>query len=246
MNVNNETALLYGILLGDGCLSKHINKKGNIFYFISISGNYYEDKPFYRSIVVPLINSLRIDKKPIKFRDRKDYGKIEVNFSDKLLFNQLKNLGFPVGKKGSKLKIPKIFYDKGLIKYLVQGYFATDGSLILTKNPNKFYPRLEVHGIAPKLIMQVKDYLMKIGLKGHFYECKRDKKNIKWKNVQVQYRLQFNGDKNLKLFQDKIGFVNSKQFDKFSNFLRYSKEYDDKIKKIPTQKQRFFRNKVKL
>lgn len=244
MIIDKSFALLYGILLGDGCLCKHINKQGKKYHFISVTGNYYDDKPFYNSIVIPLINSLRKDKKPIKFKERKDYGKIEINFSDKILFNQFKEVGFPIGKKGNKLEIPIIFYNKNLLKYLIQGFFATDGSLVLTKNPNKLYPRLEVHGIAPKLILQVKNYLVKIGLYGNFYKCKRKKPYFK--NVQDQYRLQFNGTKNLILFKNKIGFVNPKQLDKFSNFLEYSKKYDDKMKGVPTQKQKSFRKNVKL
>ncbi len=144
-NVNSLTdderfALLFGILAGDGCLCKHINKKGRTHYFLSISGNYYDDKPFYNLVVVPLINSLRGDKKPIKFKNRKDQGKIEINFSDKVLFTKLRDFEFPVGKKGQNLIVPQIFEDKGLLKYILQGFFATDGSLVLTQNPNKFYP----------------------------------------------------------------------------------------------------------
>ena len=231
-------------MLGDGCLSEHVNKENKRYYLVSITGNYYDDKPFYNSIVIPLINLLRKNKKSIKFKERIDYGKIEILFSDKVLFNELKDIGFPIGKKGNKLKISNIFYNKNLLKYLVQGVFATDGSLVLTKNPNKFYPRLEVHGISPKLILQIKDYLVKIGLDGNFYKCKRKKPYFK--NAQSQYRLQFNGSRNLILFEKKIGFLNSKQLSKFSNFLRYSDEYNNKIEGIPAQKQKFFRKNTYL
>ena len=101
------------------------------------------------------------------------------------------------------MKIPKIFYDKKLLKYIIQGFFATDESLVLTKNPNKFYPRLKAHGIAPQLIMQIKIYLIKIGLKGYFYECKRKKQNSFGKSHQIPYRFQFNGNNNLCLFKEK-------------------------------------------
>jgi hypothetical protein len=245
MKINKEIALLYGIMLGDGCLCKCVDKKGKTCYFISISGNYYDDKPFYDSIVIPLINRLRNDKKT-KYRNRKNYGKIEVNFSDKILFNKLEEVGFPVGKKGNGLEIPKIFYNKKLLKYIIRGFFATDGSIVLTKNPNKFYPRLEAHGISPKLISQIKDYLLNIGLKGHFYECKRRKKFSLGKNFQTQYRFQFNGKENFLLFENLIGFVNSKQKEKFLHFIDYDKEYSKKMKGIPTQKQKLFRDKIKL
>ena len=155
-------------------------------------------------------------------------------------------MDFPVGKKRDKLKIPKVFYEKKFLKLITQGYFATDGSLVLTKNPNKFYPRLEIHSIAPKLLHQIQKHLIKEGLKGKFYKCKIKKKEIRWKNVHPQYRIQFNGSKNLLLFKQKVGFINPKQLEKFSNFLRYSKEYDKLIKGIPSEKQKLIRKKVKL
>ena len=174
MRLNKKWALLYGILLGDGCLSRPSNER-KAGRFISITGG-FDDKPFYNSVVVPLISSLR--NKETKFRERFKYGKIEINFTDKILFEKLHSLGFPIGKKGKNIKIPNFFYNLDLLKYLVQGYFATDGSVVLTKNPNKLYPRLEIHGISFELIMQVKDYLEKSGLKGNFYKNKRKKKRI--------------------------------------------------------------------
>jgi len=246
VKIDKKVALLYGIMLGDGCLCEHRNKKKSVIYFISISGNYYDDKPFYSSIVIPLINSLRKNKSPIKFGERKTYGKIEINFSDRDLFSQLKSIGFPVGKKGNKLKIPSIFYNKNLMRYILQGFFSTDGSLVLTKNPNKFYPRMEGAGISKNLISQIWSYLNKVGMKGSFYEVKRIKVDWEYGNHQQQYRFQFNGKENLLLFNEKIGFVNPKQKEKFLNFLRYSEEYDNQIKGIQTQKQKLFRDKIKL
>ena len=40
---------------------------------------------------------------------------IEFNFSDVKLFDKIHSLGFPIGKKGNNLYIPKIFYDKHLV-----------------------------------------------------------------------------------------------------------------------------------
>jgi len=245
MEITKSLALLYGIMLGDGGLSKHINKKGQVCYFISISGNYYDDKPFYNKVVLPLLDRLRGNKKT-KYRERKKYGKIELNFTDKIFLNKLNEIGFPIGKKGNKLEIPKIFYDKKLLKYIVQGFFATDGSIVLTKNPNKFYPRLEAHGIAPTLIKQVKDYLLSLGLKGKFYECKRKNKNYFGTKHQTQYRFQFNGKENLLLFKNQVGFINPKQKEKFLHFLDYNKRYKSKMKGIPTQKQKLVRDKIRL
>jgi hypothetical protein len=233
LNEEERFALLVGILIGDGCLS-HCVSNGKNYFILSITGNYYDDKPFYNSVVIPLVNSLRDGRKPIKFRDRQNYGKIEINFSDKELFSKISSLGFPVGKKGPDLIIPSIFYKRGLLKYIIQGFFATDGSLVLTKNPNKFYPRIEAHTIHKDLIKQIHTYLTTLGMVGHFYFCK-SKPDPRWKVVQDQYRFQFNGKKNLLVFEEKIGFVNPKHKKKFLNFLEYSKKYDGGIKGVSSK-----------
>ncbi|MCX6750669.1 MAG: hypothetical protein NTZ83_04385, partial [Candidatus Pacearchaeota archaeon] len=82
-------------------------------------------------------------------------------------------------------------------------------------------------------------------LNGKCYDCGIDF-NSPWKNPQRKYRFQFNGKKNLLLFNERIGFVNPKHSLKFDNFLKYDKEYDENIRGIPSSKHYLIRNKVKL
>ena len=234
-------ALLFGIMLGDGCLSRCLSNNRE-YCSVVITGNFYNDRDFFKNILVPLIVYFR--GKDVKIKERKKYGSIEINFCDKKLFTKIKSFGFPIGKKGTKITIPKIFYDKDLIKYIVQGFFATDGSLVLTKNPNKFYPRIEIHAIAKNLILQTHSYLTNLGMTGHFYKCKRNKQDLRWKVVQQRYRFQFNGKQNLLLFNDLIGFVNPKHKIKFHNFLKYSDEYDRITKGLPFKEQYFVRKEI--
>lgn len=88
---DEEAAVLYGVLVGDGCLSR--GKKG---FFISITGHIQDDIAFFDKIQ-PLISKSR--SKPTKYYFRTTQGKIEYNFSDKFLFLAIKTLGFPIGKK---------------------------------------------------------------------------------------------------------------------------------------------------
>ena len=239
LNSKEKFALLYGIMLGDGCLSLvNGNKK-----FISITGSLDDDLPFYKEVISLLLNEFRGKDTNIKFR--KDCRAIDFNFTDKNLFELIASNGFPIGKKGPNLIIPEVFYEDNLLKYIVQGFFATDGSLVLTKNPNKFYPRIESQVIHGKLLNQIVDYLKKIGMNGRCYDCGIDF-NSHWKNTQRKYRFQFNGKKNLLLFNENIGFVNPKHIIKFNNFLRYDEEYDTNIKGIPSSKHYLIRNEVKL
>ncbi len=236
---DKQFALLYGIMLGDGCLSL-VNKNK----FLSITGSSKEDLSFFENVISPILKDFRGKETKIKFR--KDCNAIEYNFTDKNLFDLFYTHGFPYGKKGPSIMIPIIFYEKDLIKYIIQGFFATDGSIVLTRNPNKFYPRLELHAISKDLVRQVYDYLISLGFKGHFYKCKRKVRDLRWKVVQDQYRFQFNGIENLVLFNELIGFVNPKHEKKFLGFLEYSNEYDKSVNGVAPKNQKLIRDKLNI
>lgn len=212
LKLTRNFALLYGVMLGDGCLSLVYGKRK----FISIAGSMHDDIPFFEKIVKPTILSLINKDIPIKFRYAKNT--IELNFMSKILFDYLSRFGFPIGKKGNKLFIPQIFYKKNLVKYAIQGFFATDGSLVLTDNNGTFYPRVEANGIAKELIKEISDYLNKEGIKCNFYEAKR--KEHFYPNTQQAFRIQINGKENLKKFNKIIGFVNPKQIERLDYFYK--------------------------
>ena len=232
----HSISVLYGILLGDGCLSRYKTKRRKYVSEISITGDYYSDSDFYNFLIIPLLKQLT--GKIFKIKKRPKKGTIEISMINYLLFNSLNDLGFPIGKKGTKIKINEFFYNKNLLRYLLQGFFATDGCIVLTKNPNKFYPRLEIHSISREIIFQFYIYLKDLGLKGNFYKCKRKKIDSKWKRKQ-QYRFQFNGKNNLILFHNLIGFINPKHEKRYLKFLKYSKTYDNKIKGISSKNQKY-------
>ena len=53
LNEEQKWALLFGIMAGDGCLSHFVSGQKGEHFIISITGNYYDDKPFFREIVMP-------------------------------------------------------------------------------------------------------------------------------------------------------------------------------------------------
>ena len=110
---------------------------------------------------------------------------------------------------------------KSLLKFITQGFFATDGCLCITQNHIKFYPRVEIRVTHKELLRQVFDYLKGIGLYGKFYRC-RDKKI--WQTQLPCYKIQFNGVDNLLLFKHFIGFVNHKHNQRGIKFLKYFKD----------------------
>ena len=199
--VDKDWTLFYGILAGDGCISVYGRHKT-----ISITCNIHDDKPFFDNIVIPLVNKIR--QKSTKYRERPIHGKIEINFSDIKLFEDLKFLGFPIGKKGTKIRIPDSI-PKNLWKNFVAGLFATDGCLAIVNNNNTLYPRIEIRSISFPMLDQTRNLLKEYGMKGNVYSI----------NKGCSFRLEFPGKNNMILFRDKIGFINPKHEEKFNRFM---------------------------
>jgi len=154
-------------MLGDGCISLTSKNRKIVF----IAGSLEDDVPFFEQIIKPLFK--RFIYKDIPIRTRVYNGAINLNFVNNELFDFIHSFGFPIGKKGNQLFIPKVFYEQGLVKYLLQGFFATDGSLVLTNNNGTLYPRVEANGIAKNLIFEINEYINSIGIKCNFYKAKR-------------------------------------------------------------------------
>lgn len=233
LKLDKNFALLYGIMLGDGCLSY---SKIRHDYAICVVGSYYVDQDLFRFVIKPALERLR--GKPVRIEERPRRGSLRIGISDKNLFTKFSSVGFPIGKKGVKLAIPRIFLSKPkLMKHIIAGIFATDGCLVLAKNPNKYYPWIEFKSISGKLLTQVHNHLKSLGLNSKLYFIK----NLRQNNDKDVYKIQINGLKNLSLFKRKIGFVNSKHAKRYALFLEYNKRYNQAIKGIPNQKQRFYR-----
>ncbi|MAG15886.1 hypothetical protein CMO88_02390 [Candidatus Woesearchaeota archaeon] len=208
MKISKELTKLYGILLGDGCLSK-VGKK---YYFILITGHAIDDRAFFENTIVLL---KEISGRQYRIKKRRG-NTIEISFSNKSLFTLLKSLEFPVGKKGINLKISSLF-DYKSYRHLVRGYFATDGSLVLTDNNGLLYPRIEFSSISKKLLKQVLEYLKSMGMHGNIYVSRKYDNP----NLHTLYRIQCNGKTNLEIFRDKVGFVNPKQEIRYQYFKKY-------------------------
>ncbi|MBS3146122.1 hypothetical protein J4471_00315 [Candidatus Woesearchaeota archaeon] len=243
LNYEEKLALFYGIMLGDGCLSNGVYKR-HTKHTICITGSIYGDKEFFDSLIIPLVKDL--NNRDVKYHERPNLGSLDLRFEDIILFNKLKDLGFIVGHKGPMISIPDFFNKYNLMINVTRGFIATDGSLVLTKNPNKFYPRIEANGISKPLILGIFKFLSDSGLQGHIYKAKRLKLDGGFRHLQDQYRFQFNGPRNLDLFCRKIGFINSKHFCKLNTFYEYSKVYDEKLKYPYPNNKRRIRDKLNL
>ena len=107
-----------------------------------------------------------------------------------------------------------------MVRYIIRGFFATDGSLVLTDNNGILYPRIEANGISKNLLFEINNFLNLKGINCKCYNAKRLKENGFGYplNRKEQYRLQINGKKNLKKFEKIIGFINPKQIEKLKGY----------------------------
>src|SRR3989339_1326702 len=96
--LNKELAELYGIILGNGCISRYYCSNRERIE-IRIDGNSLTDKEYYQYLQRLI---LKIIKKRIKIGFRKNVNGIYIKFTDRKLIDYFQNqLNFPIGKKGN-------------------------------------------------------------------------------------------------------------------------------------------------
>ena len=157
---NNKFLEFYGILMGDGCLSKYTvgNSEKKI---ICITCNAIKDKAYVEKYVNNLIITL-FKTKP-KIRIRKD-NTIELKVYNKQIFEFLNKVGFPTGIKG-QIKIPNsiIKLPAKKINHLIRGFFDTDGCITARKDEKYRYPIIFISTKSDILRKQFKTLLTKQG-----------------------------------------------------------------------------------
>ena len=184
-SLTKEMAELYGIILGDGCISSYYSNNRKRIE-IRIDGNSLTDVEYY-DYLQKLI--YKITKKEIKIKYRKNVNGIFLRFMNKELTNFFHNeLNFPLGKKGNITINSQIISKEIFLIQTLRGFFDTDGSIYFTKNNSKIrsYPIIELSTHSPLLIQQLKEILEKMGFKpvisfyGDSVKLHGKKNVIKW------------------------------------------------------------------
>ncbi len=204
LNLNDPLFLeFYGVLLGDGWLSKLIYKD-KITYLIGISGNAKKDRVFF-NYLKKNIKSLFNRKAYLK--ERPKYNSIELNFAHKNLLKKMNlELSFPIGEK-INLKIEDKIYNSGFekVKYIIRGIFDTDGCFFLDKTPvGRPYPCITITMKSPILMKQIHDILIKNGFKAYHNQTR-----------PVQ-QIRLKGYKQLNKWMGEIGSSNPRNLDKMA------------------------------
>ena len=198
-------AEFYGILLGDGCISRYVSQ-GRTRYEIRIDGNSLTDVKYY-DYLKKLIS--KVANKEVKIRYRKNCNGIYIKFLDKEFANYLnKELDFPMGKKGNISISQKILSQELYVQKALRGFFDTDGSIYFTKNNSKirYYPIIELSTHSQALIKQLKEIL--------------DKKGFKTTIAYYEDSVKLNGKPNVIKWMREIGSSSSYKKGRFESWLK--------------------------
>lgn len=220
MRINNELLEFYGVLLGDGCISRYKND-GRIRYAIRIDGNSLTDEEYYIYLKTLIKNILG---KEVSIRHRNDCNGLFIMFHDfkfaKFLHDKF---CFPYGKKGF-MTIPKEFLRKRvLVNSILRGFFDTDGCIYFTKNNSseRNYPIIELSTHNPKLLNQFKKILESKGF------------NVVFSHAKDSIKL--HGKSNVMKWMSGIGSNNIDKYSKFLFWIMYG--YCPKIEELPLKQR---------
>lgn len=221
--ISKELAYIIGILAGDGsiCVRK---SKGD--YCIKCVGDPSKEVEFYNNVLKPLFKKIFNINITVKKHDSgttygfRIYSKALVAY-----LNQLFEL--PIGKKYDKLKIPEVIKKNRLVPYFIQGLADTDFCVTYNKNS----PRIVGCSKSPSFIKEVSKELKNMGFR--FYEVYDYKiKDIRFKKgYSLISKVELNGKKNIKLWMNKIGFLNPKHLKKIKgrNIAEDGFEFDSNL-----------------
>lgn len=206
-NVTEDFCELYGILMGDGCLSTYLVKADTRIirrFEVTITGNLHEIDYFYPHVLLLIKNTLG---KNARIYPHYSSNAVTIKIRNKCIFELIKSFGFPVGNKTPNLTIP----DKLLklpdryLRRLVRGVVDTDGCVFAKKREKYRYPHVKVKSHSPRFREQLKELLTKLGFTPHYSDAGKTSVCIR-------------GIKNIEKYVKDIGFANPKHSQKYHHW----------------------------
>ncbi len=160
--MNEKFAEFIGVYIGDGCLTKRIEKNSYEFKFV---GNPAKDIPYFKNHISKLASHAvgrKIDAKIM------DSGRsIGVYFCSKGLAERFSELGFEGGPKAERIRIPDIIMQNECFRTAcVRGIFDTDGCFTIKKRGKStpYYPVVTFSMKNRAVISQIGEALTMAGI----------------------------------------------------------------------------------
>lgn len=194
----------YGILLGDGCITKFEDKKGYGGYVMVISGNKSLDSGYLKNLKDRIKQNWGINSYYYEYKDK---NVCTLVIKNKSLARSLTNkYRFPLGLKKGNITIPKNIenLEWSLKKFVIRGLFDTDGSLYAKKSEDYRYPIISICSDDKEFRHIVYRILRNAGYQAY----------ISSHNVCVR------GIENAKKWIEDIGSSNKRNLDKFNYFFK--------------------------
>ena len=168
--MNEDLAELYGVMMGDGCLSRYFATCEKKEIFCTLITGHTHDEPYYRQVLQPILIKEFGVKGCIRFR--KDCNAVRFETTHKHVFDFFSEFGFPIGLKNILYMPSDILLNNNLSISCIRGIFDTDGSIYrryskMYKNHRKQYNycviqfKLKSH----QTIKQIKDILKNNSIK---------------------------------------------------------------------------------
>tara|TARA_Y100000310_G_C20628044_1_gene787041 strand:+ start:616 stop:1350 length:735 start_codon:yes stop_codon:yes gene_type:complete len=208
-----KLAYIVGVLAGDGNI--FVRKEKND-YRVKCVGDPKHEKLFYDKVLKKLIHQLFNIIIDNKMQDSsKTYG---FYIYSKALVTYLNQIGgLPIGKKYSKLRIPKWVVKSGLISQFIRGLADTDFCLTYKKGN---YPCIVGSSKSKEFFQEVSVELKKLGFTFYeVYDSKQYDSRFK-KGYSIISRIEINGRKNYSLWMEKVGFSNPRILKKINAVAR--------------------------
>ncbi|MDP7116217.1 MAG: LAGLIDADG family homing endonuclease [Candidatus Woesearchaeota archaeon] len=212
-NPSPELAYLVGVLAGDGNIFVRKEKHD---YRVKCVGDPKHERLFYDNVLkraMYQVFNIMIDN---KLQDSsKTYG---FYIYSKALVTYLNQFGgLPIGKKYSKLRIPKWIGKKGFIPQFIRGLADTDFCLTYKKGN---YPCIVGSSKSREFFQEVSVELKKLGFTFYeVYDSKQYDSRFK-KGYSIINRIEINGWKNYCLWMHKVGFTNPRIIKKINAVVR--------------------------
>lgn len=202
---NEKLSELIGIILGDGNLYTHQEKKSSS-YMIRITGDGNKDREYLLEYVKPLCESLF--GLEIKVREHRTFNELFIVINSKNALQFLVSKGLKEGDKiKNKVGIPKwIVNNKRFLRACIRGLIDTDGSLYELKPHWPGLWQICFTSKSRRIITDVRNGLIELGIGcSNIYEDKNPKRALK---------LYITKKSELGKFYKEIGFSNPKHQNK--------------------------------
>jgi hypothetical protein len=198
--MNKEIAEFVGILLGDGSIdTKYQNR-------VQITLNKAET--VYASYIMELVRR-NFKVKPL-LRFRKSEQALDIKIFNKEFVGFLTNtLGLVPAPKRGRAVVPDAFMEENLARYVLRGYFDTDGSVVITNNNGTLYPRLEMKVCPSPMCASFVKILKTFGFRFGAYRI-----------TNGETRIQMNGQSQLQKWVNIVGSSNPNHLEKIKRIAR--------------------------